>query len=101
MASGLTKFGNDLYTGERSVNFIGNRRIWLTIAAILVIAAVVVPFVRGGGNFGNGFNFGIDFRGGSQFQVAKADSTNTKVGEQAVHSVVPNAVVRVSTVGSD
>ena len=99
MASGLTKFGNDLYTGERSVNFIGNRRIWLTIAAIVVLAAVIVPFVRCGGNFSNGFNFGIDFRGGSQFQIAKADSTDTKLAENAVHSVVPRAVVRVSTVG--
>ena len=34
MASGMTKFGNDLYTGERSVPFIRLRRIWLTIAVL-------------------------------------------------------------------
>lgn len=101
MASRITKFGNDLYTGERSVDFIGRRRLWLGIATLLVLLAVAVPFIRGGGNFANGFNFGIEFRGGSQFQVLSADSTDTTVAEDAVHSVVPDAVVRVTTVGGD
>jgi preprotein translocase subunit SecF len=101
MASGLTKFGNDLYTGERSVPFIARRRIWLTIAAILMLAAVAVPFVRGAGDFGAGFNFGIEFRGGSQFQVSGASSTDADLAEETVHSVVPEAAVRVTTVGAD
>lgn len=101
MASGLTKFGNDLYTGARSVPFIGMRRVWLSIAVLLMIAAVAVPFVRGGGNPGAGFNFGIEFRGGSQFQVLDASSVDPDVAEDAVHSVVPDAVVRVQTVGDD
>ncbi|HTL41796.1 MAG TPA: protein translocase subunit SecF [Pseudolysinimonas sp.] len=101
MASGLTRFGNDLYTGERSVPFVRLRRIWLTIAAVLMIAAVAVPFVRGGGDFVAGFNFGIEFRGGSQFQVSDASSINTKLAETAVHSVVPDATVRTTTVGTN
>ncbi len=101
MASGITKFGNDLYTGERSVPFIRLRRIWLTIAAVLILAAVAVPFIRGGGDFGAGFNFGIEFRGGSQFQVSDASSVKIEPAEDAVHSVVPDAVVHVTTVGSD
>jgi preprotein translocase subunit SecF len=106
MASGLTRFGNDLYTGERSVPFIRLRAIWLTIAAALMLIAVAVPFVRGGGDFGAGFNFGIEFRGGSQFQVAEAavgdeGQPDSTLAEEAVHSVVPEAVVRVSIVGDD
>lgn len=101
MASRLTTFGNDLYTGERSVDFIGRRKLWLTVAAVIVLLAVAVPFIRGGGNFGNGFNFGIEFRGGSQFQVLSADSVDPTVAEDAVQTIVPDAVVRVSTVGSD
>ncbi|HWM32673.1 MAG TPA: protein translocase subunit SecF [Pseudolysinimonas sp.] len=101
MASGLTKFGNDLYTGERSVPFIGLRRIWLGLAVALMIAAVAVPFVRGAGDFGAGFNFGIEFRGGSQFQVSDASSVDPDIAEEAVHSVVPDALVRVTTVGDD
>jgi preprotein translocase subunit SecF len=98
-ANALTRFGNDLYTGERSVDFIGKRRIWLSIAALLMLLAVAVPFIRGGGDFGAGFNFGIEFRGGSQFQVAAASSNDTAIAEEAVASVVPDAVARATTVG--
>lgn len=101
MSSALTRFGNNLYTGELSVPFIRLRRIWLTIAVILMAAAVSVPFIRGGGDFGAGFNFGIEFRGGSQFQVSNAASTDPDLAEAAVQSVVEEAVVRVSTVGED
>ncbi len=101
MASGLTRFGNDLYTGARSVPFVGMRRIWLTIGVILMVIAIAVPFVRGGGNFAAGFNFGIEFRGGSQFQVSDASSTEPTIAEDAVHSVVNDAVVNVTTVGED
>ena len=66
MASGLTKFGNDLYTGKRSFAFVGRRRIWFIIAAVLVLARrrAVHPRWR---DFAAGFKFGIEFRGGSQF----------------------------------
>ena len=101
MASGLTKFGNDLYTGQRNVPFVPLRRIWLTIAAVLMLAAIAVPFVRGAGDFAAGFNFGIEFRGGSQFQVADASSIDSDLAVEAVHSVVPDAAVRVTTVGAD
>ena len=101
MASGLTKFGNDLYTGERSVPFVRLRRIWLTIAVLLMLGAVAVPFIRGGGDFAAGFNFGIEFRGGSQFQVADASSVDSDTAIEAVHSVVPDVNVRVTTVGDD
>jgi preprotein translocase subunit SecF len=106
VASGLTRFGNDLYTGARSVPFIRLRVIWLTIAAVLMLIALAVPFVRGGGDFGAGFNFGIEFRGGSQFQVSDAavgdnGEPDPVLAEEAVHSVAPDAVVRVSTVGDD
>ncbi len=106
MASGLTRFGNDLYTGERSVPFIRLRWIWLTIAAVLMLVALAVPFVRGAGDFAAGFNFGIEFRGGSQFQVSDAavaddGAPDPTLAEDAVHSVVPSAVARVSIVGTD
>ena len=94
-------FGNDLYTGKRSIDFVGRRRIWFAIAILLVVAALAVPLIKGGGNFGEGFKFGIEFRGGSQFQISGADSLNTNLGTQAVHSVVPTAIVDITTVGKD
>ncbi len=94
-------FGNDLYTGKRSIDFVGRRRIWFTIAIVLVLAALAVPLIKGGGNIGDGFKFGIEFRGGSQFQISGAHSLNTQIGQTAVHNVVPSAVVSITTVGSN
>ena len=100
-ASMLTRFGNDLYTGERSVDFVGKRKIWLTIAVALMTIAVLVPFVRGAGDYVAGFNFGIEFRGGSQFQVLGVSDTDPTIAEDAIHEIVPDTVVRVTTVGGD
>lgn len=93
MASRLTSFGNDLYTGARSVNFVGKRKIWYSIAAVMIILSVIVPIVRGG------FNFSIEFRGGSQFQVANVEHPDTAKAQQALHSVVPHATYYVSQLG--
>jgi preprotein translocase subunit SecF len=98
MAS-FSTLGNDLYTGKRSVDFIGKRAIWFTIAILLVVAALAVPLIKGGGNIGDGFKFGIQFRGGSEFQISGANSLNTNVGTAAVHSVVPSATIDITTVG--
>ena len=100
MAS-FSRFGNDLYTGKRSVDFVGRRRIWFAIAILLVVAALAVPIIKGGGNIGEGFRFGIEFRGGSQFQISGANSLNTTKGQDAVLSVVPTAIVDVTTIGAN
>jgi len=94
MAS-FSQFGNDLYTGTRSIDFIGRRRIWFIISAIAVLLALAVPFLRGG------YVFGIEFTGGSQFQVSNVASLDQTPAEDAVSSVVADVVPRVSTVGSD
>jgi preprotein translocase subunit SecF len=100
MAS-FAKFGNDLYTGARSVDFVGRRRIWYSIAALLVVLSIAIPFIRGGGDFGKGFDFGIDFTGGSQFQIAHANSKNTIEGQNAVLRIAPRSNVQVTTAGGD
>ena len=104
MASGnaLTRFGNALYTGETSVPFVGKRKIWLTVAAVLMLLAVAVPFIRGGGNPAEGFNFSIEFRGGAQFQVSGVDDVeNQELATAAVESVVPEREVTVTQVGDN
>ena len=105
MAGPFQSLGNDLYTGARSVDFIGRRKFWFALAGLLMVLSVAVPFIRGGGDFLAGFNFGIEFRGGSQFIVADVPEEqfpiDTGLAEDAVHEVVPEAVVRVSTIGED
>jgi preprotein translocase subunit SecF len=94
MAS-FSKFGNDLYTGARSFDIVGRRKVWYTIAAILILAAVVVPIAR------NSWVFGIEFTGGSQFQISGVPNADQSLATEAVASVAPGADPRVAIVGTD
>jgi preprotein translocase subunit SecF len=95
MVSRLTKFGNDLYTGARSFDFVGKRKIWYAIAAVMVILSILVPVVKGG------FNFSIEFRGGSQFQITNVDDASQAKAQDALATVVPTAVAHVTTVNGN
>ena len=97
MARSFAEFGNALYTGEKSINFIGRRKLWYTISAVLLIIAVVGPFLRGG------FQLGIEFTGGSQFQVHVANSADRDpdVAAQAVADTLPGSVPRISVLGQN
>ncbi|GAA5027332.1 protein translocase subunit SecF [Microbacterium fluvii] len=88
----MNQLGNDLYTGKTSFPFVGRRNVWFLIAALLVIGSVLVPLVRP-------VQFSIEFTGGSQFTVSGLSSPDQSVATDAVHSVVPDATTKVTTVG--
>lgn len=88
----FSKLGNDLYTGERSFGFVKNRRLWFGIAALLIVASVLVPIIRGG------FNLGIEFTGGSEFQVSNPQSTDQPLATNAVAEFT-DAAPRVQQLG--
>ena len=46
-----------MYHGETSYDFVGRRRLWFTISAVLVLVSLVSLIVPG-------LNFGIDLRAG-------------------------------------
>src|SRR5882672_10042826 len=83
-------FGNQLYTGERSIDFIGRRRTWYLIAAVMVLGSLVALGVRG-------LNPSIEFRGGSEFRVAQVKDTSEITAQRAVSSVAPGVQSRVSS----
>ncbi|MGY6496983.1 MAG: protein translocase subunit SecF [Microcella sp.] len=97
----LTRLGNGLYTGDKSIDFIGRRRTWYLIAAVLLLLAIGVTALRGG------FVFGIEFRGGSEFRVSQASlvvedpSAATQLATDVVNTTVVGGNPRVSTVGTD
>lgn len=93
--AGFTQFGNDLYTGARSIDFIGRRKLWYIVAALAVLASLLLPFARGG------YKFGIEFTGGSEFTVSNPASLSQATATGAVHSVVPGARVEPAVVGGD
>ncbi|MFE1645070.1 protein translocase subunit SecF [Microbacterium sp. P01] len=88
----MNQLGNDLYSGKTSFPFVGRRRLWFIIAAVLVIASCLVPLFRP-------VQFSIEFTGGSQFTVSGLSSPDQTEATRAVQSVVPNAATKVTTVG--
>jgi len=88
----MGQLGNDLYTGKTSFPFVGRRRLWFIIAAILVIGAALVPLFRP-------IQLSIEFTGGSQFTVSGLTAPDQTIATEAVESVVPDATTRVTTVG--
>lgn len=59
---------NRLYRGEAGLNIIGRRKVWFSVAAALVLVAILSIAVRG-------FSLGIEFSGGNSFQVPASVGT--------------------------
>lgn len=76
--SRFSAFGNDLYSGRRSFQFVARRRLWLSIAAVLVVISCLIPVAKGG------FNLGIDFTGGSEFTISAVTEESPEPGQQAL-----------------
>ncbi|MBH0054117.1 MULTISPECIES: protein translocase subunit SecF [unclassified Salinibacterium] len=88
MAS-FSKFGNDLYTGDVSINFIGRRKVWYTLAAVLLAISIVVPALRGG------YVFGIEFTGGSQFQIDSVEQLSDPDANAEAQTLATDTVIDV------
>ncbi len=94
--SRLTQFGNALYTGEKSFDFVGNRVRWYLIGGAVVALAIALTILRGG------FSFGIEFRGGSEFRVSQPPVLSEQVAVDTVNELVgQTSNPRVSIVGGD
>lgn len=94
MAS-FSKFGNDLYTGARSYDIIGRRKIWYGIAVVMILIAVFVPFLRGG------YQFSIDFTGGSEYQVSGLKNPNESIATDTVEKFKAGSQPLVTTIGGN
>lgn len=95
MAS-FAQLGNDLYSGRRSFNIVGRRKVWYATSAVLIVLSLV-------GLFGRGLNFGIEFSGGSEFRVSSVENLDNYEAEasDALAEADPDAVASVTLVGND
>ena len=87
-------FGNDLYSGRRSIDFISRRKTWYLIAAVMMSIAILGLGIRH-------LSLGIEFRGGSEFRVSGLAHPNESLASPAVNSVKAGTKVRPSLVGSN
>jgi preprotein translocase subunit SecF len=87
-------FGNDLYTGRRSIGFIKRRRVWYAVAVAMSVLSLLALLVLR-------LNPGIEFRGGSEFKISSAGTTDEVLGANAVHSIAATSEARVSKIGQN
>ena len=91
----FSQFGNDLYSGRRSINFVGRQKLWYAVsAAMLVLAAI--------GLFGRHLNLGLEFRGGSEFRVSSVTNlasfeTRAKNAIGTLHTGSDVVVTKINT----
>jgi preprotein translocase subunit SecF len=68
-----------LYHGETSFDFVGHRRRWFILSAIVIGLGLVSLGIRG-------LNFGIDFRGGTSWEV-RAEGLSVSEARDAMRNV--------------
>ncbi|MFN8077334.1 MAG: protein translocase subunit SecF [Kineosporiaceae bacterium] len=90
----FAEFGNDLYSGRRSFDFVGRRKLWYLIAAAAVAIASLGLVVRG-------LELGVEFKGGADFQIVGVKDPSTLKGEEAVNSVISGVEPRVTVINGD
>ena len=94
--SSFAEFGNDLYTGKRSIDFVGRQKTWYTVSAILLVLAAV-------GLFGRHLNVGLEFRGGSEFRVSSVTNLNNfeMRGKTAIGTLDTGSDVVITKIGTN
>ena len=61
-----------LYSGETQFDFVGRKKIWFTISILIIVGGIAAMGIRG-------LNLGIDFRGGSVWEVEAKNVTIDQV----------------------
>ncbi|WP_303202347.1 protein translocase subunit SecD [Raoultibacter timonensis] len=76
---------------KHDINFLGHRKVFLTVAAVLVIASFAIVGVKG-------LNFGIEFVGGTSVAFhATGDVTTEQMRSAFDEAGEPDAVVQTTT----
>ena len=77
-----------LYSGQTRFDFIGRKRIWFAISAIIIGAGIISLGIRG-------FNFGIEFKGGTSWTVQAPGISASKAQAAVEADGVSQPVVEV------
>ncbi len=95
----FARLGNELYTGHKSVDFVGKKWLWYSASAVIVAIAL-------SGLIGRGLNLGIEFTGGSEYTVSLPTEQVTQDTADTLREVVagtgvPDASSPIVTTSGD
>ncbi|MEO8328676.1 MAG: protein translocase subunit SecF [Candidatus Nanopelagicales bacterium] len=87
--SRVTHLASGLYRGDVSFDFVGRRRQWYAISALLLVISIGALIV-------NGLKFGVEFEGGSVFAIP-SETCSIDVARDATTEVVGSEIVPIVT----
>ncbi|MGD0379920.1 MAG: protein translocase subunit SecF [Acidimicrobiales bacterium] len=76
-----------VYRGETKFDFVGRRRWWYLLSGIIIVAGLASFGVKG-------FNWGIDFKGGTSWEIPAHGATVSQVQTAVSNAGVPGATVQ-------
>lgn len=93
--SRLGNLGHNLYTGRVSFDFVGKRKTWFALSAVILVISFATLATRG-------LQLGIEFKGGAEYSVPVSNPTTADVtaAREAVASAGTTAS-SVTIVGGD
>ncbi|HEX5860859.1 MAG TPA: protein translocase subunit SecF [Nocardioides sp.] len=87
----FSRLGNDLYSGQKSIDFVGRRWLWYSISAVIVLVAL-------GGLYFKGLNYGIEFTGGAEYRVSlPADEVTQDTADELREAVAGTGIDNASS----
>jgi preprotein translocase subunit SecF len=95
----MSRLGNDLYNGHKSIDFTGRKALIYGISVVIVGLAIAALFVRP-------LNFGVEFRGGTEQKITVSDGVDQSDAD-ALREDIADAGIEgaenpsVTTAGSD
>ena len=77
-----------LYRGQTRFDFVGRRRWWFLLSGVIIVAGLVSFGIRG-------FNLGIDFKGGTSWEVSAPGVSQAKVQSAVVAAGLTQPTVEI------
>ena len=93
LMSRFGELGGKLYRGEVSYDFVGNRKRWYAISAVILLLSI-------GALIGRQLTLGIEFEGGAVFIVPTAQGTVSEAEDAVVETGVTGEVIVTEHTGS-
>jgi len=94
MAFNFAVWGNSLHSGEKTYPLVQRRKRFFAVSGILMLAAIVLLLTKG-------LNPGIDFTGGTQFQVSNAGNPDPAIATEIVATEAPAEEPKISILGGN
>ncbi|GAB2981502.1 protein translocase subunit SecF [Nocardioides montaniterrae] len=96
----MSRLGNDLYQGRKSIDFVGRPWFWYAVSICIIALALSGVVFRG-------LNFGVEFTGGTSFSANVGSGNATQSNADKLASAIADAHVKnagtpqVTTAGNE